>query len=74
MMEAPIKLLCAKEVADRLNICPRTAAKLLRSGKIDGFKLSGKYWRTTELHVEAYVTKSLFAQRVQAKREVRRIA
>lgn len=59
--DSPIKLqlLCAKEVAARLGVTPRVAAKMLRSHQIKGFKLSGKYWRTTEIHLEFYVARSM---------------
>ena len=63
MTERTIQLLCVKEVAARLGVADKTCAKLLRTGQLDGFKLSGKYWRTTEVHVQAYVARKLHEQR-----------
>jgi excisionase family DNA binding protein len=56
-------LLCAKDVANRLGIEPRTAARLMAGGEIEAFKLSGKVWRTTAAAVEAYVSRELAARR-----------
>ncbi len=55
----PLQLLSAKEAAVRLAVTERTCAKMLRTGQLGGFKLSGKYWRTTERHVEAYVAREI---------------
>ena len=50
-------LLCAKDVARVLSISHRTATLLMRSGRLAGFKLSGKYWRTIPSHVSDYVNR-----------------
>jgi len=51
------RLLCAKEVGRLLGISERTAARLMREGKLPAFKLGG--WRTTRLAVEAFIAESL---------------
>lgn len=56
-------LLCAKQIADLFAITERSAAKLMRTGQIRGFKLGGRIWRTTRREVEIYVAREL------AKRE-----
>lgn len=58
MKIAAVKLLCTKEVADRIGVVAKTAAKMMRSNEIQAFKQGGD-WRATELHVELYVTRKL---------------
>ncbi len=58
-----MQLLCAKDVARRLGIEPRTAARLMATGEIEAFKLSGKVWRTTAVAVESYVARQLAGRR-----------
>lgn len=50
-------LLCAKQVGALLGVSERTAARLMREGKIAAFKLGG--WRTTRLAVEAFIAERL---------------
>lgn len=57
-------ILCAKEIAVRLGVSERTATRLLKSGEIAGFRV-GKLWRTTELHLESYVTGRFHCEREQ---------
>lgn len=63
------RLLCAKQVADMLGVSERTAAGLLRSGEIEGFKLSGRRWRTRHAAVQHYIERCL-ARRYDADREL----
>ena len=63
------KYWCPKRVADHLGLeNARTAAKLLRTGQIQGFKISGRYWRTTEWQVDAYAKRLLEAQQLTLRR------
>ena len=63
------KYWCTKCVATHLNLeDERTAAKLLRTGEIEGWKISGRIWRTTEWQVEAYAKRKLEEQRRRRKR------
>jgi excisionase family DNA binding protein len=57
-----VKVLCAKQVAARLGVSERSAAKLLRRGEIQGFKLGGRVWRTTEEAVLEYLRRELERQ------------
>lgn len=56
-------LLCAKDVAKRLGVEPRTAARMMATGEIEAFKLSGKVWRTTTAAVDAYVARQFASSR-----------
>lgn len=53
--ETPIYTI--KEAAKRLRIHPRTAQRLLKSGKLGGFRI-GIDWRTTEADIEAFIEAS----------------
>jgi excisionase family DNA binding protein len=46
--------LCAKQVALRLGVQPRTAARLMASGAIPAFKLSGRRWRAWPEEIAKY--------------------
>jgi excisionase family DNA binding protein len=59
-------LITAKKVADLLQVCDRTATRLMQSGEIEGFKVHGKMWRTTASRVEAYKRKQFLNHRTQA--------
>jgi len=43
-----------KDVAARLGISERGAARLMKRGEIPSFRAGVKPWRTTELHLESY--------------------
>lgn len=59
-----MKILCLKEVADRVRVSERTAARLLQAGELPGFKL-GRVWRASEEQLE---------RRLREKQEERRPA
>jgi AraC-like DNA-binding protein len=56
-------ILCAKEVAGRLGLSPRSVARLFLSGQLAGFRAGARKWRTTELHLESYVSQQILKQR-----------
>lgn len=69
------KYWCTKRVAGHLDLeDERTAARLLRTGEIEGFKISGRYWRTTEWQVEAYAKRRLEEQRLAFRRQRKQAA
>jgi len=43
-----------KDVAARLGISERGAARLMKRGEIPSFRAGVKPWRTTDLHLEGY--------------------
>lgn len=54
-----MSILCAKDIAARLRISERTAARMFRRGEIPAFKLSGRVWRTTEEELDRYLRRKL---------------
>ncbi len=44
-----------KEVAEKYNVSGVVVRKWLREGKLKGFKLGGKIWRTPETELEHFV-------------------
>lgn len=60
-------ILCAKEIGQRLGISERSATRLLKGGEIAGFRAGAKLWRTTELHLESYVSRRLDDARAELK-------
>lgn len=63
------KYWCTKRAAGHLDLAERTCVKLLRTGEIEGFKISGKYWRTTEWQVDAYARRKLEEQRLAVRQQ-----
>jgi len=51
------KLITVKEAAEMLNITAAAVYDYLRAGKLQGVKLAGTTWRTTEEDVEAFIKK-----------------
>lgn len=49
------KLITVKEAAEMLNITAAAVYDYLREGKLQGVKLAGTTWRTTEEDVEAFI-------------------
>lgn len=64
MLRTGVRLICVKEAAELLQVTDRTCRKLLRTGQIEGFKLNGRPWRTTERHVEVYIARCLHERRL----------
>ena len=52
------RLYTAQEVADALRIHKETALRLLRDGKIPGFKI-GYDWRVSEEQLNEYIQKKI---------------
>ncbi len=47
--------LCAKDVAKLLGVTPATAARLMRRGEIQAFRLGQRVWRTRRSWLQAYI-------------------
>lgn len=57
-----IVFLGPKDVAARLGISERNAARLMKRGEIPSFRAGVKPWRTTELHLESYAIRRTLEQ------------
>lgn len=52
------KLLKPREVAERLGVQPRTVARYLREGTLQGVKMNNHSWRVEEAELERYIRES----------------
>lgn len=59
-----------KDVAARLGISERGAARLMKRGEIPSFRAGVKPWRTTELHLEGYAIRRTLEEQNQLKIKV----
>jgi excisionase family DNA binding protein len=54
VQEMPERLLTPEDVADRLQISPKTVRDMLRDGRLKGIKM-GKLWRIREADLDAFI-------------------
>ncbi|MGA2343444.1 MAG: helix-turn-helix domain-containing protein [Steroidobacteraceae bacterium] len=52
-------LMGTKEVAVRLGVSERTAARMMQDGSLQAFQLRGKLWRTTHAALESYIDRMM---------------
>ncbi len=49
------KLLTVQQVADQLQVRPKTVREWLKSGQLKGVKIGGRQWRVKESDLQAFV-------------------
>ena len=60
------KMLNIKEVRELLDLSERTIFRLIKDGKLKGFK-AGREWRFEQKDIDAYIAR----QRAEAEKEIR---
>lgn len=54
------RLLTLKQVGEKLGLKPGTLSGWLRTGKLPGVKISGKYWRVKESDLEKFMNEQQY--------------